>query len=368
MARLEDCPTCGNPSSENASQCPSCGEPLSPGWAEAIWEQREKEEAEEARRAQHQAALARRKAWISRSILFATILVCGVFVIQRFGSNGEVEDSASEKNLYVQKPLVNIRTGPGMNHGVLKQLKKGSALVELSRQGSWVNVGIGPKDGWVHSSLVGATSVPEPTSRAPLGGEPAIKTPPYKVYSRYPDTMCKYNVRLEKPLEKTEIEEIARDIASRYGSACKMIWILHYLPGMEFDDLAWAASHFMPTLEVQIFGLSKKEMEGPGPDLDAEEVIGQWIMHAGGGAWFTLSRRDGRAYGRWTFSDGSSSESPVRESKTQDGRMRFDAPDDSADTLARIAWLSESYVIEKDGRLGLYEDGRRFRLLPEARR
>lgn len=46
MARLESCPTCGNQTSENASQCPACGEPLSPGWADAVSEKREREEAE----------------------------------------------------------------------------------------------------------------------------------------------------------------------------------------------------------------------------------------------------------------------------------------------------------------------------------
>lgn len=55
MARLEDCPTCGNRTSENASLCPSCGEPLSPGWADRVAEQRKQEE-EAARTAQAEAA------------------------------------------------------------------------------------------------------------------------------------------------------------------------------------------------------------------------------------------------------------------------------------------------------------------------
>ena len=41
MARLENCPTCGNQTSENASQCPTCGEPLKPGWATVIQEERQ---------------------------------------------------------------------------------------------------------------------------------------------------------------------------------------------------------------------------------------------------------------------------------------------------------------------------------------
>jgi uncharacterized membrane protein YvbJ len=33
VAKLDNCPTCGNPTSENANTCPSCGEPLDAGWA-----------------------------------------------------------------------------------------------------------------------------------------------------------------------------------------------------------------------------------------------------------------------------------------------------------------------------------------------
>jgi RNA polymerase subunit RPABC4/transcription elongation factor Spt4 len=34
LARLESCPTCNNPTSENAEACPSCGEPFEAGWAD----------------------------------------------------------------------------------------------------------------------------------------------------------------------------------------------------------------------------------------------------------------------------------------------------------------------------------------------
>ena len=44
VAILESCPTCGNQTSENASQCPNCGEPLSSGWADAVRDEREEEE------------------------------------------------------------------------------------------------------------------------------------------------------------------------------------------------------------------------------------------------------------------------------------------------------------------------------------
>ena len=42
MALLENCPTCGNGTSENASVCPACGEPLQDGWVNIVKNDRER--------------------------------------------------------------------------------------------------------------------------------------------------------------------------------------------------------------------------------------------------------------------------------------------------------------------------------------
>ena len=67
----------------------------------------------------------------------------------------------SGDTLYVQKSEAAVHTGPGINHSILLKIGKGHELIELSRQGEWINVGIartGGKDGWIHSSLVGSVS------------------------------------------------------------------------------------------------------------------------------------------------------------------------------------------------------------------
>lgn len=69
--------------------------------------------------------------------------------------------AAPGDTLYIQKDRVNVRTGPGLSNSVLMQLNKGHELIEFTRRGDWVNVGIartGGKDGWVHRSLVGSVS------------------------------------------------------------------------------------------------------------------------------------------------------------------------------------------------------------------
>lgn len=72
--------------------------------------------------------------------------------------------------LYSQKSGVNVRSEPSASSSVRLRLGIGHELVEFSRQGEWVNVGIaraGGKDGWIHASLVGPVS-PGGGSLAPV--------------------------------------------------------------------------------------------------------------------------------------------------------------------------------------------------------
>lgn len=85
--------------------------------------------------------------------------------------------------LFIQKDVVNIRTGPGTDKPVLLKLNKGHELVEFHRIGDWLHVGItrtGGKDGWVHRSLVGTVS-PLVIVKAPPSSpeqDPTVDLPP----------------------------------------------------------------------------------------------------------------------------------------------------------------------------------------------
>ena len=53
---------------------------------------------------------------------------------------------------------MNVRKGPSTDSAVTLKLNRGHELIEFTRQGEWINVGVartGGKDGWVHRSLVG---------------------------------------------------------------------------------------------------------------------------------------------------------------------------------------------------------------------
>jgi uncharacterized protein YgiM (DUF1202 family) len=58
---------------------------------------------------------------------------------------------------------VNVRAGPGTEHGVLRQVSREQRLVEIERQGDWVHAeiaGAGGADGWIHTSLVTPSGAP----------------------------------------------------------------------------------------------------------------------------------------------------------------------------------------------------------------
>ncbi len=84
--------------------------------------------------------------------------------------------------LYVHVEVVNIREGPSTKDPVVLMLLKGHKLLELQRQGEWVEVDTGRtggKTGWIHSSFIGKELIGGET-RDPGGvfGDPSIKVQP----------------------------------------------------------------------------------------------------------------------------------------------------------------------------------------------
>lgn len=87
---------------------------------------------------------------------------------------------ASGDVLTVVGDRVNVRSGPGTEHEVRRQVPRDQQLVEIERQGDWVRAeiaGTGGADGWIHASLVapsGEPTVPEaPAETAAVAGEVA---------------------------------------------------------------------------------------------------------------------------------------------------------------------------------------------------
>ena len=60
-------------------------------------------------------------------------------------------------SLVISGDLVNFRTAPSTNSAISTKLPRGTRLIEIQRQGEWVEVKTGREDiktGWVHGSLL----------------------------------------------------------------------------------------------------------------------------------------------------------------------------------------------------------------------
>jgi Bacterial SH3 domain len=64
---------------------------------------------------------------------------------------------AASDVLVVTGDRVNVRSGPGTDREVVRQVSRNQRLVEIGRQGDWVHVELGDAagpEGWIHGSLV----------------------------------------------------------------------------------------------------------------------------------------------------------------------------------------------------------------------
>ena len=175
--------------------------------------------------------------------------------------------------------------------------------------------------------------------------------PPYEIIGqdRSGNTRCSFDVRLYERIPEASIRNIAEEIKRREAEECERTFIVHYLPGMQVDAGGWATSHFTPNLEVSILGQTLEQANSAPPLLDGE-VVGRWRRDVLPPGLLTIVRRDNQLIARWDYADGSNSEDSLDESRLPDGRLRFEDQGGNAN--------GDYYVMETDGRIGLYdEDG-----------
>lgn len=67
-------------------------------------------------------------------------------------------DARAVEAMEVTADGVNVRTGPGTQHGALGQANAGQAYPVLTRSGSWAELQFGSRTGWAHSSNLRASS------------------------------------------------------------------------------------------------------------------------------------------------------------------------------------------------------------------
>ena len=111
-------------------------------------------------------------------------------------------------------------------------------------------------------------------------------------------------------------------------------------------EVAWATTHFNPTLEIRIIGLSIQEEQA----LMAEstppnaEVIGIWLDDWTSSR-ITIYQENGSLYMEQAFSDGSSRKEELVENTSPLGR-RFDMMEKTTDY----------FIIDSEGNLQLRDN------------
>ncbi|MFK7880661.1 SH3 domain-containing protein [Roseobacter sp.] len=76
-------------------------------------------------------------------------------------------DSTNEKAaLFVSGSRVNVRSGPGVSHGVMGQLNLGDKVMQVSVSGGWKQIETRFGIGWMSSNYL-ATSMPKPKTIEP---------------------------------------------------------------------------------------------------------------------------------------------------------------------------------------------------------
>ena len=151
----------------------------------------------------------------------------------------------------ITSSLVNVRSGPGMNHETIRQVKKNDVLDFLGEQGEWFQVRLGgDRMGWVHRNVAskqdqgeGATDGSKGTDGKPFvtAKESQLQLDPIRPLSTplayiprptsdevkiYADTELQLrDVPSRNPEERPVLEQrIFQRLSDKYGISREQLW------------------------------------------------------------------------------------------------------------------------------------------------
>lgn len=123
-------------------------------------------------------------------------------------------------------------------------------------------------------------------------------------------------VMLNKKIDREALRQIALEIRKDRTSYEKL-WISYRIPNMT-EGMAWATTHFIPDLEIEIIGSTESEDQLTSDTSKIPgKVIGKWRCEKSlmGATLIMFNDSLGKTYIRITFKDGSSSDSEVVETE-----------------------------------------------------
>ena len=159
------------------------------------------------------------------------------------------------------------------------------------------------------------------------------------------------NVRLNQRVSEDVLHTIAQKL---YVSGYDRTFILYWLPHMEVGTGAWATTHFNPNLEINILGLTPKQLKTlealPSDAVSPQEVIGSWMWELPGGCSpkITIYQRNGDLYIEKMFLDGSNSTKELTERASSQGR-RFEESDATYGDYCLLDTQGDLYLGDNEG-------------------
>ena len=185
------------------------------------------------------------------------------------------------------------------------------------------------------------TPVPTPDANPPT----LTPLPAYSVIATdvVPGIKRSLDVRLGKKVSEEELRAIAIELKSNDSRQYDRTFIVYYLPGVTVGSGGWATTHFNPTLDVRILGLTAQEEQALSTEraLSDREIIGNWLSDFMGGR-ITIYREDGTLYIEMKFNDGSNLKEELQEKSSPLGR-RFD--------IIMASSFGDHWIIDREGNL-----------------
>lgn len=150
--------------------------------------------------------------------------------------------------------------------------------------------------------LIVAGGCSDPTRGAAAASATGIA---YKVISvdRIRRIKCSYEIVLEQKISEDDLRALANSIRAQEGREYDRFFIGYYLPGMKPGAGGWATTHFDPTLEVKILGLTIDQETELRARLKGKQADGAWIDQGLGTRALLLRHTDAGFFMDWYSPD-----------------------------------------------------------------
>lgn len=149
----------------------------------------------------------------------------------------------------------------------------------------------------------------------------------YKILTETPNVnpefktnKCNLEIELKEKISKEKLTSIANELRKTRGTYDNL-WIFYYLPGMKIGSIAWATTHFSPSLKVEIIGSTMEEdkkLKGSANSVDGK-VVGQFYEKQYTSATYTIYEKNKKTFMKISFKDGSSIDDEMKKQNVPTG-------------------------------------------------